>query len=81
METEQLQQQVNDLHIKHALMEGKIMDRVRAEFATKEQVDIFAKQIEVIGAVVRRLDKSVYAAIVIAGLLIILGRIFARVIG
>ena len=80
METEQLLQQLNEAHIKIALLEGKVVDRIRNEFVTKEQFDAQQKQLEAISAIVRRLDKSVYAAIAIAGLLIILGRVFARFI-
>jgi hypothetical protein len=54
------------------------MDRVRAEFTTKEAHSDLVIEHRAVANIVRRLDKSIYAALAIFGFIVLFGRIAAR---
>ena len=81
MDNEKLLKELSELRVQLALIKGEVLEKVRAEYVSKETYSVTSRSVDKVIDTVKRLEKQMYVAIVLAGLVLLLGRIFSKHIG
>jgi hypothetical protein len=75
---ERAQEEINALRIECLKVQTAMLDRVRRDFVSKDEHNRTQSDLKEVTAVVRKLEKTVYAAVILFTAAMFLGRIAAR---
>jgi hypothetical protein len=77
-DNDRIQEEVNQIRIDCLKVQNALMDRVRRDFVSKDEHNRTQSDLKEVTAVVRKLEKTVYAAVILFTAAMFLGRIAAR---